>query len=103
MLLKPLYKQVYIDINKSCAFKRFTDVCYEIIRGSIKNGYKSIVFVCIGTDRSTGDSLGPLIGYKIGDLNFKNVYIHGNLEEPVHAKNIDKVMDNILRNYENLL
>ncbi len=45
-------------------------------------------------------ALGPLIGYKIGDLNFKNVYIHGNLEEPVHAKNIDKVMDNILRNYE---
>ena len=100
MLVKPLYKQVYIDTNKSCAFKRFTDACYEIIKTSMKNGYKSIVFVCIGTDRSTGDSLGPLIGYKIGDLNYKNVYIHGNLEKPVHAKNIDTVMDNILRNYE---
>ncbi|MDQ2086540.1 spore protease YyaC [Herbivorax sp. ANBcel31] len=100
MLLKPLYKQVYIDINKSCAFKEFTDSCYEIISNSMKNGYKSIVFVCIGTDRSTGDSLGPLIGYKISDLTYKNVYIHGNLEKPVHAKNIGKVMDDILRVYD---
>ena len=38
MLLKPLYKHVYIDTNKSGAFKRFTDACYEIIRGSIKTG-----------------------------------------------------------------
>ena len=26
---------------------------------------KKLVFLCIGTDRSTGDSLGPLIGYKL--------------------------------------
>lgn len=100
MLLKPLYKQVYIDTDKSYAFKKFTDACYEIISNSIKNGYQSIVFVCIGTDRSTGDSLGPLIGYKISDLNYKNVYIHGNLEKPVHAKNIDKVMSDILTDYD---
>ncbi len=27
---------------------------------------RDLVLVCIGTDRSTGDSLGPLIGKKIG-------------------------------------
>lgn len=101
MLLKPLYEQVYIDTNKSYAFKKFTDACYKIISNSIKNEYRSIVFVCIGTDRSTGDSLGPLIGYKISDLNYKNVYIHGNLEKPVHAKNIDRVMGDISREYDN--
>ena len=27
-----------------------------------------VVFLCIGTDRSTGDSLGPLLGYKLKDV-----------------------------------
>jgi len=56
--------------------------------------------VCIGTDRSTGDSLGPLVGYKINDINYKNVYVHGNLDEPVHAKNIDTVMEQIFKRYD---
>ncbi|TYQ14700.1 UNVERIFIED_CONTAM: putative sporulation protein YyaC [Acetivibrio alkalicellulosi] len=100
MLLETMCKQVYIDINNNNAFSKFTDTLYDIIGNSIKNGYKSIVFVCIGTDRSTGDSLGPLIGYKISDLKYKNVYIHGCLEKPVHAKNIDTIMKDILTYYD---
>ena len=30
----------------------------------IKSQNRPIIFLCIGTDRATGDSLGPLIGYK---------------------------------------
>ena len=56
-----------------------------------ENGCGSVVFVCIGTDRSTGDSLGPLIGYKIANLRYKGVYVYGNLEHPVHAKNLEEV------------
>lgn len=100
MHLNTACKQTYIDINSDIAFKKFTDAFYELIYKSIKCGYKSIVFVCIGTDRSTGDSLGPLIGYKINDLKYKNIYVHGSLDEPVHAKNIDKVMEYIFNQYE---
>jgi putative sporulation protein YyaC len=50
---------------------------------------KEIVFVCIGTDRSTGDCLGPLVGTKLKDYMVKNAYVYGTLEEPVHAKNLD--------------
>lgn len=100
MYLNTACKQTYIDINSDIAFKKFTDAFYELIYNSIKCGYKSIVFVCIGTDRSTGDSLGPLIGYKMNDLKYKNIYVHGSLDEPVHAKNIDKVMEYILNQYE---
>ncbi|EKY29632.1 hypothetical protein HMPREF0216_00124 [Clostridium celatum DSM 1785] len=32
---------------------------------------RPIIFLCIGTDRATGDSLGPLIGYKLKNLNIK--------------------------------
>jgi len=95
MFLNRKVKQRYININSAFAFKEFTDILYEIIEKGVKDGYKSIVFVCIGTDRSTGDSLGPLIGYKISSLRYKNVYVYGNLENPVHAKNLSKVMKQI--------
>ena len=45
------------------------------------------VFVCVGTDRSTGDALGPMVGTKLIELGFKNVY--GTLDEPVHALNLE--------------
>lgn len=38
---------------------------------------RPIIFLCIGTDRATGDSLGPLIGYKLKNLSQKNIYIYG--------------------------
>ncbi|MFZ5986200.1 MAG: spore protease YyaC [Bacillota bacterium] len=100
MILKTAYKPLYIDINSDWAFKKFTDTLYMLIHNSLKNGHRSVVFVCIGTDRSTGDSLGPLIGYKMNDLSYKNVYVHGSLDEPVHAKNIDKVMERISTCYD---
>lgn len=99
MLFKTTVQQKYININHASAFKSLVEVLQEHIHRGINNGYKSIVFVCIGTDRSTGDSLGPLIGYKIGNLKYKNVYVHGDLENPVHAKNLDEVMRQVYSRY----
>lgn len=52
--------------------------------------YSDIIIVCIGTDRATGDCLGPLIGYKIRDMKYNNVHVFGTLDEPVHAKNLNE-------------
>ena len=92
MFLKTAARQQYINIYSISAFKSFTDELYHLISKGLRSGYKSINFVCIGTDRSTGDSLGPLVGYKINSLKYANVYVHGNLDNPVHAKNLDEVM-----------
>ena len=100
MFFKTVINQQYINTDSPLAFQSFTDTLHSHIHRSIINGSKSIVFVCIGTDRSTGDSLGPLIGYKISSLKYDNVVIQGNLEEPVHAKNIDEVMKNISEQYD---
>lgn len=100
MFLKTSSKQLYIDMSSKSAFKTLTDTVYALIGNSLKCGYKSIVFVCIGTDRSTGDSLGPLIGYKMCNLEYRNIYVHGSLDDPVHAKNIDKVMEHIQNFYD---
>ncbi len=54
----------------------------------------SIVIVCIGTDRSTGDALGPLVGTKLQQLKPKAT-VYGTLESPVHAVNLNDVMTSI--------
>lgn len=95
MFLKTPTRQQYINVYSVTAFKSFTDELYGLIRNGIMSGCKSIIFVCIGTDRSTGDSLGPLIGYKISNLRYKNVHVLGNLDDPVHARNLSDVMKGV--------
>ncbi|WP_160692837.1 spore protease YyaC [Clostridium sp. C2-6-12] len=62
---------------------------------------RPIVFFCIGTDRSTGDSLGPLVGYKLRYFSKNNFYIYGTLENPIHAKNISIILDEIKTKFHN--
>lgn len=95
MFSKSAESQQYINVNSVTAFKCFTDELYSHILKALGKGFRSLVFVCIGTDRSTGDSLGPLIGYKIANLRYKGVHVYGSLENPVHAKNLEEVMGTV--------
>lgn len=46
-----------------------------------------VLFFCIGTDRSTGDSLGPLVGTQ---LKLKGYEVLGTIKSPVHAGNLSE-------------
>lgn len=48
---------------------------------------RPLTVVCVGTDRSTGDSLGPLVGSMLLKSSFPGSVI-GNLDNPVHAENL---------------
>lgn len=62
---------------------------------------KSIIFLCIGSDRATGDCLGPIIGYKLSKYKkFYNYYVYGTLDEPVHAKNLKDTIATIYQAHE---
>ena len=61
---------------------------------SNKKDSQPIVILCIGTDRATGDCLGPLIGTNLL-LNHVQVTIYGTLIEPVHAVNLTMILDQI--------
>lgn len=76
------------------------DYLYDEITPVIKQK-RPIVFICIGTDRSTGDSLGPLVGEKLKYIIQNEVYIYGNLKEPVHAKNLSLILDEINCKFNN--
>ena len=98
-----LYKspvQQYIHVDSTTALVSLTDTLFHLISKGIRDGCKSVVFLCIGTDRSTGDSLGPLIGYKISSLKYRNIHIHGTLETPVHAKNLAETVEDIGKLYD---
>lgn len=87
--------QRLINCDSVLALKSFSEELHVYIKRGLEKGCRSVVFLCIGTDRSTGDSLGPLVGYKIADMKHNGVYVYGNLGEPVHAKNLDDVMKRI--------
>lgn len=59
---------------------------------------REIIFLCIGTDRSTGDSLGPLTGSKLEHLHL-DINVFGTLENPVHATNIIEQVNSIKQNF----
>lgn len=48
---------------------------------------RPVVVACIGTDRSTGDALGPLVGQALAARGLP-VEVLGTLAEPLHAENL---------------
>ena len=66
-----------------------------------EEGKRGVLALCIGTDRSTGDSLGPLIGYKLKEHEVRQIQIVGTLERPIHAMNLEQSMAMIRIRYPN--
>lgn len=60
---------------------------------------KQTVIMCIGTDKATGDCLGPLVGSILEKQNIPHLY--GTLKKPVHALNIEKTVRYIYSHYAN--
>lgn len=56
---------------------------------------REYVIVCIGTDRSTGDALGPFAGTFLTKKRPKHMAVYGTLHQPVHAKNLAKCIVHI--------
>ncbi len=82
-----------IDVNKPYSFSYFCNYFEECMSKFYDENYSDIIIVCIGTDRATGDCLGPLIGYKVKDMKYNNVHVYGTLDEPVHAKNLCEYLE----------
>ncbi|WP_276356520.1 spore protease YyaC [Cohnella caldifontis] len=58
---------------------------------------RRIVVVCVGTDRSTGDSLGPLVGTSLSREAGLHFDLYGTLDDPVHAMNLNETLLKINR------
>ena len=84
-----------IHVDDPTAEEKFSHGFQQILLQLTPNLQQPKVLVCIGTDRSTGDCLGPLIGSKLLEKNITGLNIFGDLENPVHASNLEEYLQKI--------
>lgn len=107
-MLIPKYENIerpfIIDSTLENASLEFGTAFYYCLQ-SFEQDYSKIILLCIGSDRATGDSLGPLIGYKLSGAleEHIDVKIFGTLEKPVHAVNLSYNINRIYEEYKNPL
>ena len=68
----------FVDSDISHADEKISDYLFYNLK-DIYLSNRPIIFLCIGTDRSTGDSLGPIVGHKLRNLKITNIFIYGSL------------------------
>ena len=109
MRIRPRPEIYYFNTRREFRPQILAAKLEELIRQEFLRGKEGVIFLCIGTDRSTGDSLGPLIGHKLKERQDpgRNArkrggpLVYGTLERPVHAMNLEQyrnfVMDQFPR------
>ncbi len=93
-------KQLYFNTTERYAIHHFSKELAQLIAQK-KPSQEPIVILCIGTDRATGDCLGPIVGYKLKSFAIENVLVYGTLADPVHAKNLEDTLHTIEALYQN--
>ncbi|WP_028550649.1 spore protease YyaC [Paenibacillus sp. UNC451MF] len=63
--------------------------------------HQPIIIICVGTDRSTGDSLGPLVGTQLKKYHLSGIHLYGTLDQPVHAMNLKDTLSSIQDHFNN--
>ncbi|MDO4170383.1 MAG: spore protease YyaC [Lachnospiraceae bacterium] len=93
-------KTLYFNPNEETALYHFSEQLLNFIKKTKKDS-QTLVLVCIGTDRATGDCLGPLVGYYLEQmLPSETAVLYGNLSHPVHAINLTQTLDEIYLQFE---
>lgn len=97
-----LEKKYSLKFNTPRASIDFSLMLNEYINTYYVHPYKELIILCIGTDRSTGDSLGPIIGHKLSNSfsRYSDVHVYGTLDKPVHAKNLQENIAFIYKSFE---
>ncbi|MZP29654.1 spore protease YyaC [Heliobacterium undosum] len=80
-------KQYFSSNSRQCAHT-LGDALAELILYLDPTLSRPRVVFCIGTDRSTGDCLGPLVGTQLTPLASHYYHIYGTLDDPIHATNL---------------
>ncbi len=90
----------YYDTAGEFEAERFAVNLNRMIMDEMEEkGKEGVMFLCIGTDRSTGDSLGPLVGHKLRRQRLKGAAVIGTLDKPVHAMNLELYIRYIQAHY----
>ena len=101
MKVKRNHEEIYYyNVSDRSAINNFSNTLSSLMKEDTDIN-TNIVILCIGTDRATGDCLGPIVGYKLSKMLLNDISIFGTLNKPVHAKNIEETVDYIKKTYSN--
>lgn len=79
----------------------FSSKLYNLKKDSPISDY---IFLCVGSDKITGDAFGPLVGDRLQGLlknSYNNIKIVGTLENPISGINLNKEVEKIYHTYAN--
>ncbi|MDO4167326.1 MAG: spore protease YyaC [Eubacteriales bacterium] len=94
----------YYDTQDPKAKQKFSGILISHFKKAFA-AQRPLVFLCIGSDRATGDALGPLIGQNIQQFKNKKrvlthtLFVYGSLSKPVHAMNLSETVNLIYQNH----
>lgn len=95
-----MMESISVDSLTPNSYLEITDYLYNNLKDIVASN-RDVIFLCIGSDRCTGDSLGPLVGYKIKGSYKNKIYIYGSLESPVHSQNLVDIINKINLSFSN--
>ena len=72
----------YINTNQQDCSREISVLLKKCIL-SYPHHWTDLVFLCIGTDRVTGDCLGAYVGHRLSSFCFPGIYVYGTLVQPV--------------------
>lgn len=97
---QPLPDKIRIHIEEPMAGTYFSRELAKLLENHKVAPNRPVILLCIGTDRSTGDCLGPLVGSKIKSSGQDFFKVYGTLDKPVHASNLGEKLKEIRENFK---
>lgn len=93
----PVHREVHMHYTN----KQLTMLMSNTLINYLPPSLAPIIVLCIGTDRSTGDSLGPLTGTLLSNKQPRHLAVYGTLHQPVHAMNLQETIHEIDQTFSN--
>jgi len=94
-------EEKYIHIDDLNVHAAITMFLLKNIKEAMK--LEKDIFICAyAIDKNIGDSVGPLVGYKIRNMNQNKMIVCGSLENTFQALNIETVHNTISNSFDNL-
>ncbi|HMM20255.1 MAG TPA: spore protease YyaC [Selenomonadales bacterium] len=82
--------KLVVSLADSCAGPKLTEHILQLLYRQEAAATRQLVALCIGSDRYTGDSLGPLVGSYLEENT--GITVYGSLDHPVHAGNLVEII-----------
>ena len=98
-ILSVKYKTEYFNSTDASTHVNLGKCILDYFTNSITEESQPII-LCIGTDRATGDCLGPLVGQQLYNYS-ESFKVYGTLDSPVHALNLVETISTIKSENDN--